>query len=149
MIRTIFLIALLVLTGCMSAAQHGSELHSTNDRKFTVGLVQTKIYKGMPQSDVVTELGSPNLNIRDESGLETWVYDKVATEASYSNDSGSTGGLAGAGGVIGSVLLLGGVGGDYSKQAGASARTQRTLTVVIKFDDRRKVNTFSYHSSKF
>ena len=55
----------------------------------------------------------------------------------------------GAGGLAGSALILGGVGGGYSKSAGASSTTQKTLTVVIKFDDRKNVESFSYHASKF
>lgn len=35
-----------------------------------------------------------------------------------------------------------------SQRSGASSQTQRTLTVVIKFDANDKVDTFSYHQSK-
>jgi len=133
----------------MSAAQHSQELHSSADRDFTLGLVQTKIYRGMSQTAVAEALGSPNILTKDSEDDESWVYDKIATEASYSSDQGSAGGLAGAGGYAGNVLLLGGLAGSYSKSAGAAATTQRTLTVVIKFNRNKQVKDFSYHSSKF
>lgn len=143
------LTTLLFLPACMSASDHSSSLHSSADRDFTLGLVQTKIYKGMSQAEVAESLGSPNIASRDSSGDEAWIYDKIATEASYSNDQGGAGGLAGAGGYAGSALILGGLTGSYSRQAGAAATSQKTLTVVIKFDAKKQVKDFSYHSSKF
>ncbi len=137
------------LVGCMSAADHGQSLHSTKDREFTLGRVQKRIHPGMSQASVAEALGSPNIVTKDETGAETWIYDKIATEASYSSDRGGVGGGAGAGGVADRVLVLGGLLGSYERQAGASSSTQRTLTVVIKFDKNSSVRDFSYHSSKF
>jgi outer membrane protein assembly factor BamE (lipoprotein component of BamABCDE complex) len=117
----------------MSAADHAAALHSSRDRDLTVGLVQKDIRYGMSQSDVAASLGSPNIVTREDNGNETWIYDKIATEASRSSDSG------------GWTILLAG----SNKQAGASATTQRTLTVVIKFDHERRVSNFTYHSTKF
>jgi len=121
------------ITGCMSAADHAAALHSTRDRDLTVGLVQRDIRYGMSQGDVAQALGSPNIVTREDNGNETWIYDKIATEASRSADSG------------GWTILLAG----SNKQAGASATTQRTLTVVIKFNQQRQVSNFTYHSTKF
>ena len=149
LISALLLIA-LALPGCMmSAGEHSQSLHSSQDREFTLGRVQQKIYRGMSQASVAESLGSPNIVTKDDVGDETWVYDKIATEASYSNDKGSASGLAGAGGPAGSVLILGGLLGSYERSAGASATTQRTLTVVIKFNKKQQVKDFSYHSTKF
>lgn len=150
------LLLLLLPVGCiqhMSAAGHQQSLGSTHEREMTVGVVQKEIRVGMSQADVAIALGSPNIVTRDSQGDEAWIYDKIATEASYSSSSQSEGiGVGGAaGGLLGRVLLLGGVG--YSRgatsQAGASATTQKTLTVVIKFDRNSLVKSFSYHASKF
>ena len=119
--------------GCRSAADHIGAVHSSHDQELTVGVVQREIRRGMSQSDVASALGSPNIVTREEGETDTWVYDKIATEASYSSDSG------------GIWLLLVG----YNKQAGASATTQKTLTVVIKFDKAGRVASFTYHSTKF
>ena len=137
------------LLGCVNAARNTEELHSTRERDMTVGIVQREIRVGMLSSDVAEQLGSPNIVQRGDNNGETWIYDKIATEASYSQSEGSVGGALGAGGIPGAVLLLGGVGGDYSKNTGAYALTQKTLTVVIRFDSRNRVESFTYHSSKF
>ena len=49
-------------------------------------------------------------------------------------------------------LLIGGSGGGAgggSKSAGASRSSQRTLTVIVKFDDADRVRDFSYRTSSF
>jgi outer membrane protein assembly factor BamE (lipoprotein component of BamABCDE complex) len=138
-----------LLIGCMTATQHQQSLPSTQERDMTLGIVQKEIHKGMSQADVATALGSPNIVTSDGEGRETWIYDKIATEAYYSRDSGGVGGTAGAGGIPGTSLILGILSGGYSREAGASSTTQRTLTVIIKFDQDRKVESFAYHASKF
>jgi outer membrane protein assembly factor BamE (lipoprotein component of BamABCDE complex) len=87
----------------------------------------------MSGAQVAEALGSPNIVTKDEGGDETWVFDKIATEASYSESSS------------GLFLVLYASGG----RSGAAAVTQKTLTVVIKFDTNSKVKSFSYHASKF
>ncbi len=138
----------VMFSGCVDAAKHAQSLHSSQERQMTLGTVQREIRRGMSQADVAEALGAPNIVSRDSAGRETWIFDKIATEASYSNSSGSAVGFGGAGGGA-STLILGGLLGSYSANAGASASTQRTLTVVIKFDSAGLVDTFSYHSSKF
>jgi len=143
------LLVISITCGCMSATQHQQSLGSTKEREMTLGVVQKEIRVGMSQADVATSLGSPNIVTKDIEGKETWIYDKIASEASYSTDSGGIGGAAGAGGIAGSALILGGVGGSYGRSAGASSSTQKTLTVVIKFDKSSNVESFTYHTSKF
>ena len=117
---------------------------------MTLGIVQREIREGMSQVDVADALGSPNIVTKDAGGKESWIYDKIATEASYSTDAGGIAGAVGAGGAPGSrSLVLGGVGGKYGKSAGAAATTQRTLTVIIKFSEVGLVDSFSYHASRF
>ncbi len=138
------------LPGCISAGGHSGQLHSQRERRMTVGVVQKTIREGMAQGDVAVALGSPNIVTKDGTGMETWIYDKIATEASYSTDAGGIGGAVGAGGVPGGrALVLGGVNANYGKSAGAFATTQRTLTVIIKFNDTGRVESFSYHASRF
>lgn len=132
------------LSACMTAAQHADQLSSSRDRNTTVGLVQKEIRRGMSQTDVAAVLGSPNIVSTDKDGIEAWIYDKIATEVSYSQSSA---GVAGGGLLIGlSGGLLGGASARQS--AGASSQTQRTLTVIIKFK-RGVVHDFTYHSSSF
>ena len=136
-IIAVFLLLMLTASyGCMSAAEHQSSLPSTQAEEMTVGVVQKEIRVGMSGADVATALGSPNIVTKDSAGKETWVYDKIASEVSYSKDSGGTGLI---------INLFGG----YNREAGAVSTTQKTLTVVIKYDDKGLVESFSYHASKF
>jgi outer membrane protein assembly factor BamE (lipoprotein component of BamABCDE complex) len=139
---------IIFIGGCMTAGEHQSSLHSSKERDMTLGVVQKEIRVGMSQADVAEALGSPNIVSKDSAGNESWIYDKIATEVSYSRDSGgASADAAGAG--IGSWLLMASGNVNYSKSAGAMSQTQKTLTVVIKFDENSLVKTLSYHTSKF
>lgn len=131
----------------MTAADHQASLHSAKEREMTLGIVQKDIRTGMSQADVAEALGSPNIVTKDSDGNESWIYDKIATEVSYSRDSGGIFGAVGAGIESWRLVPVGGAG--YSKSAGAASQTQKTLTVVIKFDENSLVKSLSYHSSKF
>jgi outer membrane protein assembly factor BamE (lipoprotein component of BamABCDE complex) len=140
----IILMSYTFLSGCMTAAQHHEALPSTQERKLTIGLVQKEIRQGMPQSTVAEVLGSPNIVSKESSGEETWIYDKVSTDVAYSKSSGGVGALVLGGG--GNVA--GGGGAGYGASSGAMARTQRTLTIIIRFK-AGVVNEISYHTSSF
>lgn len=137
-------ISILFSIAC-TPAYHQEKLASTKEREMTVGIVQKEIRVGMSQTAVAEALDSPNIVSMDKNGKESWIYDKIASEASYSNSNltGATGG----GGTTGNTLLLGLLIGGY--ESGASSTTQKTLTVVIKFGQDHLVESFSYHSSKF
>jgi outer membrane protein assembly factor BamE (lipoprotein component of BamABCDE complex) len=148
MLKTVFILC-LACAGLLASCSHESSLRSAKEREMTLGVVQKEIRTGMSQASVAEALGSPNIVTRDEDGMETWVYDKIATEASYSQSKGDVQGGAGAGGVAGRTLILCGVGGAYGGGSGASSSTQKTLTVVIKFNKNGQVSSFSYNMSKF
>lgn len=138
-------LASLVLSACMTAAQHRAAVQDDSSERLTVGTVQKEIRVGMSGADVATVLGSPNIVSTDEQRREVWIYDKIATDVAYSTSSGGLAALVfGAGSSAG-----GGVGGNAERGAGASSTSQRTLTVVIKFDDDKKVRDFAYHTSRF
>ena len=143
----------LALSGCMTASQHQQQLGGTQERALTLGLVQKEIKPGLAKSDVATALGSPNIVTGDSQNRETWIYDKVASEASYSQDSGSaSANVMGSGTFPGTPnygYASGNLGGSYSKSAGAASITQRTLTVVIKFTTTNTVESVSYNSTRF
>ncbi|NQW30625.1 MAG: hypothetical protein HQ472_08940 [Ignavibacteria bacterium] len=123
----------LVTPSCKNVQDNQNDLRSTKERELTAGIVRREITKGMSGAEVIEALGSPNITTRDEQDRETFVYDKIATEASYSNSQNSL------------FLILGG----FSNQSGATSTTQRTLTVVIKFNAAGKVDSYTYHQSKF
>jgi outer membrane protein assembly factor BamE (lipoprotein component of BamABCDE complex) len=129
-----------LLTGC--ASMHAADVQKAREGdKLTVGTVQREIRVGMSGGQVVEALGSPNIVTTDEKGREVWVYDRVSTESVYSSGSALilgilTGGSGGGGGLAG-------------QSAGASSTTQKSLTVIVKFDEQKKVRDFAYRSSTF
>lgn len=139
----------IALSGCMSAAEHRAAVRDDSGERLTVGTVQRKIHVGMPASDVATVMGSPNIVTTDEKRREVWIYDKIATERVYSTSEGGVSTLILGGALVGPGLVGGAVAPHGSQSAGASSTTQRTLTVIIKYDEYMKVRDFSYHSTQF
>lgn len=124
----------LAVAGCQSAAEHSADVRAAQEGdRLTVGTVQREIKVGMTSADVVQVLGSPNMVTTDEKRRENWVYDKISTESAYSTSAGGV-----------NVLILG-----VSGRTGAASTSQRTLTIIIKFDERNLVRDFAYRSSSF
>ena len=127
------LLTVLLLGGCVSASKHAGQVQ--NDGNISVGVVQKEITIGMSGAGVIEALGSPNIVSTDEERREVWVYDKVATDTVQSSSSGW---------VFAVLALAGG-----QTRSGATSRSQRTLTIIIKFDEQSLVRDFAYQSSKF
>jgi outer membrane protein assembly factor BamE (lipoprotein component of BamABCDE complex) len=138
---TVALLATALTAGC-SATHHATDVRAADEAdRVTVGTVQKEIFVGMSAADVASVLGSPNIVTTGEQHQETWIYDKISSEVTYSRSSGT---------IVG--LLFGGSGGGAgigTTNAGATATSQRTLTIIIKFDDVSNVRDFSYHTSRF
>ena len=130
----------VLLAGC--ASMHAADVQKAREAdKLTVGTVQREIRVGMSGGQVAEVLGSPNIVTTDEMGREVWVYDRISTESVYSSSTALilgilTGGSGGGGGLAG-------------QSAGATSTTQKSLTVIIKFDEQKKVRDFAYRSSTF
>ena len=124
-----------LLMGCKSIGEQAAAVRQAQEAnsKITVGTVQREIHIGMSGSQVVEALGSPNMVTTDEQRRETWVWDKVSTDSIASRSSGGA-----------TILLLG-----ASSGSGISSTTQRTLTIIVKFDAANNVRDFSYRSSSF
>ncbi len=142
----ISLATVLAATAGCSAGDHARSVQAAQDgERLTVGTVQREIRVGMSGAQVVDVLGSPNVVTTDEQRREVWVYDKIATERVDSRSYGGISALifgpigAGGGGALGS--------GNYA--SGASATSQRTFTVVIKFSEQGTVRDFAYHTTRF
>jgi len=135
------LLVVLVTAGC-SASHHAADVRAADDvDRITVGTVQKEIRIGMSAADVASVLGSPNIVTTEEQRQETWIYDKISSDVTYSRSSGT---------IVG--LIFGGSGGGAgaaSTDTGSTSSSQRTLTVIIKFDSNNLVRDFSYHTSRF
>lgn len=115
---------LTALGGC-EATYHNAQIQATREGGgLTTGTVQRELKVGMTNANVAEVLGSPNIVSTDDQGREVWVYDRTATEVVASQSS-------------------------WFVTAGAASRTQRTLTVIVKFDSQGKVRDIAYHSSQF
>ena len=127
-----FVVAILPITflGCASVAYQKREVQSDSGDRLTVGKVQREINVGMSSAQVAEILGSPNVVSTDEQRREVWIYDKIASDVVYSQSN------------AGLKFMTPG-------SAGAVSTNQRTLTVVIKFDNEGKVRDFAYHNSSF
>ncbi len=100
---------------------------------LTVGKVQGEIKVGMSAASVAEILGSPNIVTTDEERREVWIYDKVSSESvDTSNSFGGT------------IIILGG-----STSQRERSKTQKTLTIIIKYDENKLVRDFAYNSSQF
>lgn len=131
--KFIFLLSVFFVAGCMSASSHLQSVKNDDADKLTVGKVQREIKVGMSSAEVAETLGSPNIVTTDEQRREVWIYDKISQEVSYSKSDGYA-----------TLILLG-----VSDSTGASSSSQKTLTIIVKFDEEHKVRDFAYHSSSF
>lgn len=118
------------LTSCNAGRFYDETYQEMN--RLELGVVQKEIQTGMDQADVAVSLGSPNIVTTDKEGKETWIYDKVATEVRQSGTCG--------------FILFCQTGADYVSRKDTS---QKTLTVIIKFDNCKRVESVQYHASKF
>jgi len=123
------LCSFILITACSSTLVNQNDIPQT---KLTVGVIQKEIKRGMSQEDVASALGSPNIVTSSSENQETWVYDKITSSVDY-NQSQS----------YGTLILIG-----KSEKRGIATSSQKTLTVIIKFD-KGVVNDFKYHSSSF
>ena len=127
--------ASLALVGCYptSLAEQQADINAAKGAGDTLSIakVQKEIKIGMSSADVVLVLGSPNMVTTDDKRRESWVYDKVSTEGMASTSSGTR------------FLWL------PADNKAAVSRSQKTLTIVIKFDEKGMVRDFAYNTSKF
>jgi outer membrane protein assembly factor BamE (lipoprotein component of BamABCDE complex) len=127
--------AWIALGLCLSVVAAGcaSEKAEIKEDRLTVGKVQGEIKVGMPASQVAELLGSPNIVTTDEKRREVWIYDKVSTDRVDAASSSYAG-----------LIIL----GTRSSESSSSQR-QRTLTIIIKYDEEKKVRDFAYNSTQF
>ncbi len=143
--RALIILLAVALGGCTTAAEHRAALDNESGERLTVGKVQREIHVGMSGAEVAQVLGSPNIVTTDEERREVWVYDRIATETVFSESRGGVMALifGWTGGAAGAVVPR------AETSAGARATTQRTLTVIVKFDKEGRVRDFAYHATKF
>ncbi len=127
----------LVVTLLVSALGLGGCRHpeppAEQPEKLTVGRVQGEIKVGMSAASVAEVLGSPNIVTTDEERREVWIYDKVSSDSVDTSNS-----------IGGTIIVFGGQSSQRER-----TRTQKTLTIIIKFDENKLVRDFAYNYSQF
>lgn len=136
----------LLLQGCvtMHAPLSLPEKTSTESSRLTLGLIQQTVKKGVSKDEIVSALGSPNMVTSSSESSETWIYDRISTEVQA---EASSGGARVLGGVIGGNAGAG-VSAGTSSSATAAVRSQKTLTVIIKFS-KGKVDSYQTRATSF
>ncbi len=123
-------LGLCVLTGATGCGGRPAEI---KEDRLTVGRVQGEVKVGMSAAQVAELLGSPNIVTTDDKCREVWIYDKVSTDRVDTASSSYAG-----------LIILGANSSDRS-----SSQRQRTLTIIIKYDEDKKVRDFAYNSTQF
>jgi len=124
----------LCLSVFIAGCGGGGGTAEIKEDRLTVGRVQGEIKVGMPASEVAELLGSPNIVTTDDKRREVWIYDKVSTDRVDMAKSS----------FAGIILIM----GTRSSESSSSTR-QRTLTIIIKYDEEKKVRDFAYNSTQF
>ncbi|MBI4000668.1 MAG: outer membrane protein assembly factor BamE [Nitrospira defluvii] len=124
------LVGLCILMGWSGCGGKQAEI---KEDRLTVGRVQGEVKVGMSAAQVAELLGSPNIVTTDDKRREVWVYDKVSTDRVDTASSSYAG-----------LIILGTNSSDRS-----SSQRQRTLTIIIKYDEEKKVRDFAYNSTQF
>lgn len=128
------IVAATQLLGCAAFSNFG------NDRNLTVGTVQREITVGMYGDEVAAALGSPNIVSTDASRNEVWIYDKISSNSVHTQTH-----------TVPATLTLFDPLGSFTTASSnqRNSSSERTLTVVIKFDHNKQVYDFAYHTSRF
>ena len=109
----------------------------TDSNNLTLGSVQSKIYKGQSQSDVLEVLGSPNI-VTNNDGREVWTYDRISREKNASSNS-----------IFYFLYPIYWFFGGGTSTGSSSSASSKSLTVIISFDDNKNVLDFTYQSLKY
>ncbi|TRW18411.1 hypothetical protein FMM06_05505 [Glacieibacterium frigidum] len=113
---------------------------------LTHGMVQMTLVPGQTtQLQILETFGAPNVTTIEGPNREVWIYDRHATVTSASGSGFSIG------------MLLGGAGGDGGGAAGVgfgsrksrAEQSSRSMTIIIKFDENKRVVDFRSRASSF
>lgn len=131
--RTVYFMLVITVSLAFFSCASNNKTIKDDTENLTLGKVQREIKIGMTSAEVIEVLGSPNLVSTDEERREVWVYDKISSSVTSShNDSGAV------------LIFFGAVSSSSTKTT-----SQKTLTVIIKYDKDGKVRDFAYHTSNF
>ena len=123
-------LAALLLLGC---AANNSQIN-----RLTLGTVQKTVYEGANQTEIMEALGAPNIITNNSSGREVWTYDIISREVQASS-----------GIVVTWWNPISWLAGIASGSSSRSSTTSKSITVLITFDDNKRVTDFKYQRLEF
>lgn len=122
-------LSLVLMTSCSSTKDD-----STKDTTLTQANVQLNLKKGeTTQAEVLSAFGAPNIITTDGSGNEVWSYQKNSMTATSSAD-----------GYYATIILAG-----VNSGSGKYNQSTKTATLIIKFDQSKKIKDFKFMSANF
>ena len=125
------LVSIALIAGC---APIDTKPVTTRNSALTHGNVQMKLKVGeTTQTEVLETFGAPNITSMDGSGQEVWTYQRHATVSQSSSANGYF------------TILLAGV----DAHVAGFEQSQRTMTLIIKFDSKKVVSDFRSRASEF
>ena len=117
---------------------------------LSYGTVTSQVQKGKTtQIELLQVFGGPNISTTDRDGVETWVYERTATQSDVQSNAQSAQGAASLGAFFKFVNVD--VSGSTGRSSsGSSASTSvRSLTVIVKFAADKTVADYSVRASTF
>lgn len=127
-------VVLAALASIIACSTPGNGPVDQRNSALTQGNVQLNLQVGeTSKAEVLEKFGSPNITTRDASGSEVWSYQRHATVAQSSSSSN-----------FWTILLAGG-----GSSASGFSQSMRTMTLIIKFDEKDIVSDFRSRSSDF
>ena len=123
-------LAALLLLGC---AANNSQIN-----RLTLGTVQKTVYEGANQTEIMEALGAPNIITNNSSGREVWTYDRISREVQASS-----------GMVVTWWNPISWLAGIASGSSSRSSTTSKSITVLITFDENKRVSDFKYQRLEF
>mgnify|MGYP001182762909 FL=1 len=104
--------------------------------------VQSEIRIGMTQAEILEKLGAPTIHTKNSIDEEVWTFEKpriVSNETASANYGQHA--L-----VQGFLTLL--FGGKFSSVSSTNTKEMKSLTIIITFNENKKVKDFSYQTLK-
>ncbi|MBE7427535.1 MAG: hypothetical protein HS106_16190 [Ideonella sp.] len=117
---------------------------------MSYGTVTSQVVKGKTtQLDLLQLFGGPSIATTDRDGVETWVYERTATQTDVQSHSQAAQGALNLGLFFKHVDL--GASGSMGRSATAASTSSsvRSLTVIVKFAADKTVADYSVRASTF
>ena len=127
-----------ILVASMFISLFGCAANAPEANRLTLGSVQQTVSKGVNQAEILGALGAPNIITNNANGREVWTYDKIYRE------SQSRSGV-----VVTWWNPISWLVGFSSGSTSRTSTTSKSLTVLITFDDNKRVADFKYQRLEF